>query len=124
MSSVDDYVQRLRKLAEDLMPNITQGKRPLLTRLNTLTQQPLLNGPIMTALKNGRQTGPLRQALGKPIFSNVTGNIGSRIQGIANSVTSEAPIVNKETLELRNANNVPPEIPQQKKKNDKKLQVI
>jgi len=128
MSAVEDYIQRLRKLAFDLMPNVTQGKRPVLNRLNSLTQQPLLNGPIMTAIRNGAQTGPLRQMLSKPVLSNVTNNFGSRLQGIANAVaeTNTQPAAQKETLEVRNANNVQNEIQPMPpaKKNEKKMRVI
>jgi len=130
MSAVEDYIQRLRKLAFDLMPNVTQGKRPVLNRLNSLTQQPLLNGPIMTAIRNGAQTGPLRQMLSKPVISNVTNNFGSRLQGIANAVSENntQPVAQKETLEVRNANNVQNEVqpmpPTQAKKNEKKMRVI
>jgi hypothetical protein len=131
MSAVEDYIQRLRKLALDLMPNVTQGRRPVLTRLNSLTQQPLLNGPIMTAIRNGAQTGPLRQMLSKPVISGVTNNFGSRLQGIANAVSetnTTQPIAQKETLEVRNANNVQNEVQPapatQVKKNEKKMRVI
>ena len=128
MSAVEDYIQRLRKLAFDLMPNVTQGKRPVLNRLNSLTQQPLLNGPIMTAIRNGAQTGPLRQMLSKPVLSGVTNNFGSRLQGIANAVaeTNTQPVAQKETLEVRNANNVQNEVQPMPpaKKNEKKMRVI
>jgi len=36
----------------------------------------------MTAIRNGAQTGPLRQMLSKPVISNVTNNFGTAVMGI------------------------------------------